>query len=76
MSVVGYGALARTWRAGDDLDLAFNLVALSFPLTALMNTATCLLGSRYVDRVAFVGLGYLAASAALYLAQKDAIDTC
>ena len=41
-----------------------------------MNTATCLLGSRYVDRVAFVGLGYLAASAALYLAQKDAIDTC
>ena len=76
VSVVGYGALARTWRPGDDLDLAFNLVALSFPLTALMNTATCLLGRRYVDRVAFVGLGYLAASAALYLAQKDAIDTC
>ena len=76
VSVVGYGALARTWRPGDDLDLAFNLVALSFPLTALMNTATCLLGSRYVDRVAFVGLGYLAASAALYLAQKDAIDGC
>ncbi|KAH8070408.1 hypothetical protein JL721_5179 [Aureococcus anophagefferens] len=76
VSVVGYGALARTWRPGDDLDLAFNLVALSFPLTALMNTATCLLGRRYVDRVAFVGLGCLAASAALYLAQKDAIDTC
>ena len=76
VSVVGYGALARTWRPGDDLDLAFNLVALSFPLTALMNTATCLLGRRYVDRVAFVGLGYLAASAALYLAQKDAIDGC
>ena len=56
------------------MPFAFDLVSISFPLTVLLNTATCLLGPAYVDNLGLVGLGYLAAAAAVYAANRERID--
>lgn len=77
-SIIAYGQLAKTSDAhpdlGYDMDLAFQIVALSFPLTVLLNTLACLGGSHYVGNLPKIGLAFLAASGAIYAANKNDID--
>ncbi|KAJ1621273.1 hypothetical protein T492DRAFT_1071774 [Pavlovales sp. CCMP2436] len=77
-SIVGFGQLdrmaARRSDLGYDPALAFEIVGLSFPLTIVLNTVTCIAGAAYVDHLPLVGAGLLAISAAIYAAKRAQID--
>lgn len=67
-SIIAFGQMTKVSNAGVqgyDTDLAFDLVALSFPLTVLFNTIACLAGSAYVDVLPVIGSFLLALSALL-----------
>lgn len=42
-----------------DLDLAFDIVAISYPLTILLNTVSCLAGTSYVNNLPIISLGLI-----------------
>lgn len=77
-SLIGFGQISKVQESnpklGYDLDLAFQIVSLSFPLSVLLNTATVLGGRAYVDSLAWVGVGLCGLSGAVYLAFKKQID--
>mmetsp|Transcript_20319 Transcript_20319/g.31382 ORF Transcript_20319/g.31382 Transcript_20319/m.31382 type:complete len:427 (-) Transcript_20319:48-1328(-) len=66
-SIIAFGQMSKVAKEVDgyDTELAFDIVALSFPLTVLLNTIACLAGKRYVDALPIVGTGLLAMSALL-----------
>jgi len=75
---VAFGQLSKTQDAspklGYNLDLAFQIVSLSFPLTIVLNTATALGGDAYVNGLPLVGLGLCALSQVVYRVNKGQID--
>jgi len=77
-SIIAYGQIAKTsdanLEAGYEPDLAFQIVALSFPLAIVLNTFASLLSATYVDNLARFGAAYLAAGLGLYAANKGSID--
>jgi hypothetical protein len=77
-SIVAFGqidaAAKRSPALGFDSALAFEIVTLSFPLSVVLNTVACVAGAAYVDSVGKVGLALLAASAAVYAANRCKID--
>ena len=42
-----------------DLDLAFDIIAISYPLTILLNTITCLAGASYVKNLPIISLTFI-----------------
>lgn len=67
-SIIAFGQMSKVDKAGVkgyDTDLAFDIVAMSFPFTVLLNTVACLAGSSYVDTLPAVGVVFLALSAAI-----------
>lgn len=77
-SIVGYGQIDRVAKAnpklGYDTGIAFDVVGISYPLTIMLNTAACIAGAAYVDRLPVLGAALLALAAAVYAACKDKID--
>lgn len=66
-SIVAFGQISKVAGKVDgyDTDLAFDLVALSFPVTVVLNTVACLSGKRYVKALPAIGGGLLALSTVL-----------
>ena len=65
-SIIAFGQMSKVDKAGVkgyDTDLAFDIVALSFPFTVLLNTIACLAGNTYVDMLPITGSLFLALSA-------------
>ncbi|KAG8467126.1 hypothetical protein KFE25_000442 [Diacronema lutheri] len=75
-SLIALGHIDRAARAGlgYDAELAFEIVALSFPLSIALNAAACVGGARYVANLPAVGGGLLAASAAVHAASRRRIN--
>lgn len=78
-SVIAYAQINKIEKLEPKLgykpDLSFDLVALSFPLTIVINTFTILAGYKYVDNLPFVGISYLFISSLFYFMQKKKIDS-
>lgn len=66
-SIIAFGQICKvaTEVDGFDTDLAFDIVALSFPLTIGLNTIACLAGDAYASALPGLGLALLLASAAI-----------
>jgi len=66
-SIIAFGQMSKVVTEGGvkgyDTDLAFDLVALSFPFTVMLNTVACLAGSTYVNMLPVIGGAFLALSA-------------
>jgi len=68
-SIIAYGQMDKVITnenvQGYDADLAFDIVALSYQMTMLLNTIACLAGSSYVNNLPVVGTTMLALSAVI-----------
>jgi len=68
-SIIAYGQMNKVvvneGVGGYDPDLAFDIVAISYQITMALNTVACLAGTGYVNNLPLIGLGMLAASAAV-----------
>ena len=79
-SIIAYGQMAKVVAANPeveaafDLDTAFDIVALSFPLTVVLNTVACLAGSTYVSALPVIGVALLAGSAVMGLSDDGSCE--
>jgi len=79
-SIIAYGQMAKVVAANPeveakyDLDTAFDIVALSFPLTIVLNTVACLAGNAYVNALPVIGTVLLAGSFALGVSDDDSCE--
>jgi len=68
-SIIAYGQMDKVITnenvQGYDADLAFDIVALSYQMTMVLNTIACLAGSSYVNNLPVVGTTMLALSAVI-----------
>ena len=68
-SIISFGQISKAQATepglGYDCEVAFDLVALSFPFSIILNTVTCLIGAAYVDNLSAVGIALVAGSAVL-----------
>jgi len=68
-SIIAYGQMNKAVEVenvqGYDVDLAFDIVALSYQMTMVLNTIACLVGPSYVNNLPIAGATMLAMSAVL-----------
>lgn len=68
-SIIAYGQMNKVITnenvRGYDIDLAFDIVALSYQMTMILNTIACLAGPVYVNNLPIAGATMLALSAAI-----------
>lgn len=68
-SIIAYGQMDKVVTnenvRGYDVDLAFDIVALSYQMTMILNTIACLAGPAYVNNLPVAGTAMLAVSAAM-----------
>lgn len=68
-SIIAYGqmnkVIANENVRGYDIELAFDIVALSYQMTMILNTIACLAGSAYVNKLPVAGATMLVLSAAI-----------
>lgn len=66
-SIIAYGQMNTVAEEveGYDTDLAFDIVALSYPMTIGLNTAACLAKDTYVKALPVMGVGFLLLSTIL-----------
>jgi len=68
-SIIAYGqmnkAITNENVQGYDVDLAFDIVALSYQMTMILNTIACLAGPAYVNNLHVAGASMLALSAVI-----------
>ncbi|CAB9513639.1 expressed unknown protein [Seminavis robusta] len=67
-SIIAFGQMSKVAAngvKGYDTDLAFDIVALSFPFTVMLNTVACLAGAGYVERLPLIGASFLVLSAGI-----------
>jgi len=68
-SIIAYGQMNKVVTnenvRGYDVDLAFDIVALSYQMTMILNTVACLAGPAYVNNLSAAGATMLALSTAI-----------
>jgi len=67
-SIIAYGQMNKAVDEnvkGYDIDLAFDIVALSYQMTMILNTIACLAGSAYVNNLPIAGTTMLVLSAVI-----------
>ena len=66
-SIIAYGQMYKVVKndniQGYDMELAFDIVAMSYQITMVLNTIACIAGSTYVNNLPVAGATMLAISA-------------
>ena len=66
-SIIAYGQMYKVVKndniQGYDMELAFDIVAMSYQITMVLNTIACIAGSTYVNHLPLAGATMLAISA-------------